>query len=104
MAMVGTIFVTRQRRPDQQIGTTAWGLVLLGVALLGLAVISLRESLSYVMPALVTFGFGFGIFTVGGVSLLMAMNVEEQAGSYLALWSVVQLVARGAGIEVVDHG
>ena len=43
-------------------------------------------------------GRGFGIFTIGGVSLLMAMSAETQAGSYLALWSVVQLVARGTGI------
>ncbi|RME88132.1 MAG: MFS transporter, partial [Anaerolineae bacterium] len=41
-----------------------------------------------------------GIFTIGGVSLLMAMSREEQAGSYLALWSVIQLVTRGAGIAM----
>ena len=51
-----------------------------------------------VMPTLILFGFGFGIFTVGGVSLLMAMNQEEKAGAYLALWSVIQLISRGAGI------
>ncbi|OQA41881.1 MAG: PUCC protein [Chloroflexi bacterium ADurb.Bin325] len=28
----------------------------------------------------------------------MAVNREEQAGAYLALWSVVQLISRGAGI------
>jgi BCD family chlorophyll transporter-like MFS transporter len=44
------------------------------------------------------FGLGFGIFTVGGVSLLMAMSVEGRAGAYLGLWSVIQLVGRGAGI------
>lgn len=30
----------------------------------------------------------------------MAVNREEQAGAYLALWSVVQLISRGAGIAV----
>jgi BCD family chlorophyll transporter-like MFS transporter len=98
VGMVGTIFATRRRRPDQQISTTAWGLVLLGAPLLLLGATSLLEALPLVMPVLVAFGLGFGIFTVGGVSLLMAMSAEEQAGSYLALWSVVQLVARGAGI------
>jgi len=44
------------------------------------------------------FGVGFGVFTVGGVSLLMAMSRERQAGTYLALWSAIQLVSRGAGI------
>ena len=47
---------------------------------------------------LVLFGMGVGIFTVGGVSLLMAMSVEAQAAAYLALWSVIQLVSRGGGI------
>jgi len=28
------------------------------------------------------------------------MSTEEQAGRYLALWSVIQLIARGAGIAV----
>jgi BCD family chlorophyll transporter-like MFS transporter len=47
---------------------------------------------------LVLFGLGFGIFTVGGVSLLMAMSSEEKAGVYMALWTMVQLTSRGAGI------
>jgi BCD family chlorophyll transporter-like MFS transporter len=98
VGMAGTIYLTRRRRPDQQVGTTAWGLVLLGIPLLLLGATSILEALPLVMPVLVAFGFGFGIFTVGGVSLLMAMSTEEQAGSYLALWSVVQLVSRGAGI------
>jgi BCD family chlorophyll transporter-like MFS transporter len=71
---------------------------LLGLPLLLLGVVSITEILSLVMPTLILFGLGFGIFTVGGVSLLMAVNSDEKAGSYLALWSVVQLVARGAGI------
>jgi BCD family chlorophyll transporter-like MFS transporter len=98
VGMIGTVFLTRHRRPDQQVSTTAWGLLILSSSLFLLGVIALREMLPAVMPVLVFFGFGFGIFTVGGVSLLMAMSVDEQAASYLALWSVVQLVARGAGI------
>jgi BCD family chlorophyll transporter-like MFS transporter len=98
VGMVGTIRVTRRRRPDQQVSTTAWGLLLLGLPLFCLGITSLLETLSLVMPVLIAFGFGFGVFTIGGVSLLMAMSAETQAGSYLALWSVVQLVARGTGI------
>ena len=56
-----------------------------------------------VMPTLIFFGLGFGIFTVGGVSLLMAVNQESQAGTYLALWSVIQLISRGAGIACGRH-
>jgi len=98
VGMVGTLVLTRKRRPDQQVGTTSWGLLLLGLPLLLLGFVSLREALPMVMPTLIFFGLGFGIFTVGGMSLLMAMNQEEKAGAYLALWSVIQLISRGAGI------
>jgi BCD family chlorophyll transporter-like MFS transporter len=98
VGMIGTLFLTRRRRPDQQVGTTTLGLIILGSGLFLLGVIAVREMLSAIMPVLVVFGLGFGIFTVGGVSLLMAMCADEQAASYLALWSVVQLVSRGAGI------
>lgn len=98
LGMIGTILVTRRRRPDQQTSTTAWGLGLLGAPLALLGLVALLRMQMLIMPVLIFFGFGFGIFTVGGVSLLMAMSSEERAGSYLALWSVIQLVARGAGI------
>ncbi len=98
VAMLATYAVTRGRTPDQQVPTTALGLLLLAapLALLGLA--SLREALPWVRPTLILFGLGFGVYTVGGVSLLMAMSRERQAASYLALWSMIQLVTRGAGI------
>jgi BCD family chlorophyll transporter-like MFS transporter len=98
--MIGTMLITRRWRPEQQVSTTAWGLVLLGLALSLLGLASLSEVLEWVMPILIFFGLGFGIFTVGGVSLLMAMSKEKHAGSYLALWSVIQLVSRGAGIAM----
>lgn len=98
LGMVGTILATRRWRPHQQARTAAWGLALLGSSLVLLGTTSFLERQAWVMPVLIVFGLGFGIFTVGGVSLLMAMSTEERAGSYLALWSVIQLVTRGAGI------
>jgi BCD family chlorophyll transporter-like MFS transporter len=97
-AMIGTYALTRRRSPERQVPTTALGLVLLAlpIALLGIA--SLGEALPWVRPTLILFGLGFGVYTVGGVSLLMAMSRESQAASYLALWSMIQLVLRGAGI------
>jgi len=100
IGMLGTLVVTRRARPDQQVNTTAWGLGWLGAPLLLLGLTSLFRWLPLVTPTLFVFGVGFGIFTVGGVSLLMAMSREEKAGSYMALWSVIQLFARGAGIAV----
>ena len=98
IAMILTVIFTRRWRPEQQVSTTAWGLGLLGAPLFLLGLASALEMLTMVRPVLIAFGFGFGVFTVGGVSLLMAMNREAQAGSYLALWSVIQLATRGAGI------
>ena len=100
LAMVLTAFLTRRWRPDQQVRTTAWGLVLLGAPILLLAMASFLHMQTLLRPVLLAFGAGFGIFTVGGVSLLMAMSKESQAGSYLALWTVIQLVTRGAGIAM----
>ena len=100
IGMIGTVLVTRRWRPEQQVSTTAWGLALGGVAFLLLGVVSLLETLPLIAPMLVALGAGFGIFTVGGVSLLMAMSTEELASSYLALWSVLHLFGRGTGIAM----
>ena len=98
ISMIITYTLTRRRRPDQQVNTTAWGLAMLGIPLLLLSLAAFRESLPMVVPVLLLFGVGFGVFTVGGVSLLMAVNTAERAASYLALWSVIQLISRGLGI------
>lgn len=98
VGMLGALAVTRRRGPDQQVGTTAWGLGWMSLPLFGLGAASALASLGWVRPLLLAFGLGFGVFTVGGVSLLMAMSREKHAGTYLALWSAIQLVARGVGI------
>ena len=98
VSMVGAYLATRRRRPEQQDQTAGLGLALLSAALLLLGLASALGWLSWVRPVLVIFGLGFGIFTVGGVSLLMAMSSEEKAGVYMALWTMVQLTSRGAGI------
>lgn len=100
LAMMVTAALTRRRRPDQQVGTTAWGLALLATSLVLLSLASALVLPALIRPVLFVFGVGFGIFTVGGVSLLMAMSRPAQAGSYLALWSMLQLVTRGFGISM----
>jgi BCD family chlorophyll transporter-like MFS transporter len=100
VSMIITMLITRRWRPDQQVGTTSWGLALLAIPLIAIGGASWAEQLVLVRPLLVLFGLGFGVFTVGGVSLLMAMSSERYAAAYLALWSVIQLVSRGLGIAV----
>lgn len=98
VAMLITIYLTRKRRPEEQVNVAALGLAVMCLPMLGLAYASWHHSLAFVMPILIAFGLGFGVFTVGGVSLLMAMNEEKLAATYLALWTVIQLISRGAGI------
>ena len=89
---------TRGARRISRCPRRRWGWLLLAAPLALLGFASLNEALPWVRPTLILFGLGFGVYTVGGVSLLMAMSRERQAASYLALWSMIQLVTRGAGI------
>jgi BCD family chlorophyll transporter-like MFS transporter len=96
--MAITSLVTRQRRPEQQTRPAVIGLsvMIAGLALLALA--GLAHIRWLIIPALLVFGGGFGVYTIGGVSLLMAMTTEKEAGAYLGLWTMIQLVSRGIGI------
>jgi BCD family chlorophyll transporter-like MFS transporter len=96
--MIITAIVTRKRRPEQQTRPTVIGLsvMIVGLALLALAGLAYMRWL--IIPALLVFGGGFGVYTIGGVSLLMAMTTEKEAGAYLGLWTMIQLVSRGVGI------
>ena len=96
--MIITAIVTRKRRPEQQTRPAVIGLsvMIVGLALLALAGLAYIRWL--IIPALLVFGAGFGVYTIGGVSLLMAMTTEKEAGAYLGLWTMIQLVSRGVGI------
>jgi BCD family chlorophyll transporter-like MFS transporter len=96
--MVITAIITRKRRPEQQARPAVVGLsvMIAGLALLALA--GLASVRWLIIPALLIFGAGFGVYTIGGVSLLMAMTTEKEAGAYLGLWTMIQLVSRGVGI------
>lgn len=97
-AMLITSIVTRRRRPEEQSRPAVIGLSVMIVGLLGLALAGVTLTGWLITPALIVFGLGFGVYTVGGVSLLMAMTTEKAAGAYLGLWTMTQLVSRGLGI------
>lgn len=100
VGMIGTAVITRRRASADQSGTTMIGLALTAIPLALLGVVALTRMQALLIPVLVLFGFGFGIYTVGAISLLMAMTLDQHAGAYLGLWSVAQLVFRGVGIAV----
>ncbi|NTV64381.1 MAG: BCD family MFS transporter [Oscillochloris sp.] len=100
VSMIGGTIATRKRKPYEQVSTTQIGLAftLVGLALLG--VVALLKIQAAIIPVLVIFGLGFGIQTVGTISLLMAMTSDKHAGAYLGLWSLAQLVFRGVGMAL----
>jgi BCD family chlorophyll transporter-like MFS transporter len=98
VSLLGTVVITRRRMAHEQGGTTIVGLVLTAIPLALLAFVAISAARSLLIPVLALFGFGYGIYTVGAISLLMAMTSDRRAGAYLGLWSVAQLVFRGVGI------
>lgn len=100
VGMLGTVVVTRQRPPAHQTGTTIIGLFLSAAPLFMLSAVALTRQEWLVIPTLVAFGLGMGIYTIGAVSLLAAMTADRRAGAYLGLWSMSQLVFRGVGISL----
>jgi BCD family chlorophyll transporter-like MFS transporter len=98
VGLIGAIAITRKWCAERQTLTTSIGLVLSALPLAGLAVCAVTGNQALLIPSLVLFGVGFGIYTAGGSPLLMVMSLDERAGVYLGLWSMAQLLARGVGI------
>lgn len=98
ISMVATIAFTRKRLAHEQVTTTMIGLAMTALTLIMLGVVALMKAEALLRPVLLLFGLGFGIYAVGGVSLLMAMTTDRRVGAYLGLWSMAQLLFRGVGI------
>jgi MFS transporter, BCD family, chlorophyll transporter len=97
-SLIGTVVLTRRRQAHEQTTTTVIGLLLTALPLALLGGVALAEARALLIPVLFLFGLGFGIYTVGAVSLLMAMTADRRAGAYLGLWTVAQLLFRGIGV------
>lgn len=98
ISLLATVYFTRRRAAHEQTGVAMLGLALTALPLFLLSVLAITEWQALLIPVLVMFGLGFGIYTVGAVSLLAAMTTERHAAAYLGLWSMTQLLFRGLGI------
>jgi len=58
---------------------------------------ALSVNSSIFLSGLVLFGAGFGLYTFGGLSLMVAMSPDPHSGAYLGLWTVAILVSKGLG-------
>lgn len=95
--MLGSYF-TRRWLPQEYTTFTATGLVGMALSLGLLVMAALGRIEALLVPALFAFGVASGVYTVGGLSLMMAMTDDQHSGVYLGLWSMAQLVFRGVGI------
>jgi BCD family chlorophyll transporter-like MFS transporter len=74
---------------------TGLGAVISTIAFALLAVASISGSLPLVRPAIFIMGLGMGIFTVGGLALMMDLTVKEQVGLFMGAWTLAQALANG---------
>ncbi|MBN8587831.1 MAG: BCD family MFS transporter [Rhodothermia bacterium] len=98
ISMMTTTFLTRKWPPHFHQMTTGIGLAVTAVMMGTLGLVALMKLQILLYPTLFLLGVGFGLYGIGGYSLLILVNTDEHTGAYLALWTVVQLLARGAGI------
>jgi BCD family chlorophyll transporter-like MFS transporter len=97
--IIGSIAI-RRRSPQEQTRLTTIGLWLIILTLGLLAVTTLAHWGWFINSALFLFGVASGVYTVGGLSLMVAMTDEQHAGAYLGVWSLSQLIFRGIGIAL----
>jgi BCD family chlorophyll transporter-like MFS transporter len=98
LAMIVGSYLTRHWLPQSYTGVTGAGLLGVAGSLAVLIIAALGHLEALLVPALVAFGLASGVYTVGGLSLMIAMTDDDHAGIYLGVWSMAQLVFRGVGI------
>lgn len=74
---------------------TGLGAVVSAIAFVLLAMASIGGYLPLVRPAIFITGLGMGIFTVGGLVLMMDLTVKEQVGLFMGAWTLAQALANG---------
>lgn len=100
VGMIGTVAITRRRPPSEHKPVAIIGLFLTAIPFFLLTIIAVTREEWMLIPTLIAFGLGMGIYTMGTMSILAAMTVNKQAGAYLGLWSMAQLLFRGIGVAL----
>lgn len=100
LALIIGSWLTRKWVPQAYTTVTLTGLVLVIVTLGVLAYVTFSHALPLLNPTLFLFGLASGVYTVGGLNLMVAMTDDRYAGAYLGVWSLAQLVFRGIGIAL----
>lgn len=82
------------RRFHKRVATAA-GLVVAAMAFAALTAASAAVYVPLVRPAIFGTGLGMGMFTVGGLALMMDLTVKEQVGLFMGAWTLAQALANG---------
>lgn len=91
MLVGGMVLIPRLgKRWVTEIG--CWILVICFIALAGSAILHLQAGLPLLIGLM---GMGGGLFTVGGVAMMMDMTSSENTGLFVGAWTLIQAVARG---------
>jgi BCD family chlorophyll transporter-like MFS transporter len=97
IVLVASFFIWRKRPPERLSGVTRSGLLIMALGMALLLASVLNASSSIFLGGLVIFGAGFGLYTFGGLSLMVVMSPDPFSGAYLGLWTVAILVSKGLG-------
>jgi BCD family chlorophyll transporter-like MFS transporter len=91
MLLGGLRLIPRYGKP--RITAVGVGLQVAAFALLAWA--SAAEQAAWVAPGILGLGLGAGLFTVGGVALMMDMTAAEHTGLFVGAWTLIQATAKG---------
>lgn len=93
--MLGTLAISSRARRPTDVTISVVGSVGSALAFLMLSLASARQQLPLVSPTLLILGLSMGIFNVGSLALMMRMSDERLAGTFMGIWSLMQLMGRG---------
>jgi BCD family chlorophyll transporter-like MFS transporter len=97
IVLVSSLIIWRERRPEDQKKPSRTGLLIMAAGMGMLTGSALMVSTTIFYSGLIVFGAGFGLYTFGGLSLMVAMSPDPHSGAYLGLWTIAILVSKGLG-------
>ena len=97
VTLVGSALLWRKRPPETQDDIAKWGLVGMVAGMSLIAIASFSRQIPLVHVGLTLFGAGFGVYTFGGLNLMAVMTTLTEAGAYLGMWTVIELLFKGGG-------
>jgi BCD family chlorophyll transporter-like MFS transporter len=93
--MVSLLVLTGRKRRPTDTTITIVGTVGISLAFAVLTAASVARLAPWVVPGVLLLGLSMGVFNVGGLALMMRMSDPRLAGTFLGMWSLMQLMGRG---------